>query len=93
MPMLTPTVRWGLKSAVKATDMTIPGIRMHTLRHCYLTHLLEAGINVHAIQNYMGHLNLSTTLRYFHLTKMGQLDNERILNEIMNDPKQEQKNA
>ena len=93
MPMPTPTVQWGLKSAVKAAGMSIPGIRMHTLRHCYATHLLEAGINVHAIQKYMGHSNLSTTLRYFHLTKMGQLDNEKILNGIMKDPKQEVKNV
>ncbi len=66
---------------------------MHTLRHCFATHLLEAGINVHAIQKYLGHSDLSTTLRYFHLTKMGLLDNEKILNDIMNDPKQEVKNA
>ena len=48
---------------------------------------------MHAIQKYMGHSDLSTTLRYFHLTKMGLLDNEKILNDIMNDQNREDDNA
>lgn len=92
-PMPTVTVQGGLRRAAEAASLYRPGLRIHTLRHCFATHLLEAGINVHAIQTYMGHSDLSTTLRYFHLTKMGQLDNEKILHDIMNDPKQETKNA
>ena len=92
-PMPTVTVLGGLRRAADAASLYRPGLRIHTLRHCFATHLLEAGINVHAIQRYMGHSDLSTTLRYFHLTKMGNLDNELILNDIMNDPKQENDNA
>ena len=39
------------------------------------------------------HSDLSTTLRYFHLTKMGHLDNEKILNDVMNDQNREDDNA
>ena len=92
-PMPTVTVQSSLRRAADAAGLHRPGLRIHTLRHCFATHLLEAGINVHAIQKYMGHSDLSTTLRYFHLTKMGLLDNEKILNDIMNDQNREDDNA
>jgi integrase/recombinase XerD len=40
----------------------------HTLRHCYATHLLEAGVPLRLISHYLGHAHLETTLRYVHLT-------------------------
>ncbi len=92
-PMPTPTVQAGLRRAAETAGLYRAGLRIHTLRHCFATHLLEAGINVHAIQKYLGHSDLSTTLRYFHLTKMGTVENEQILNEIMNDQNGENDHA
>ena len=42
--------------------------REAALGHSYVTHLLEAGINLRLIQQYLGHTSLRTTMVYPHLT-------------------------
>lgn len=42
---------------------------IHTLRHCYATHLLEAGVDLHSLSQWLGHRHVATTMRYLHLAR------------------------
>jgi site-specific recombinase XerD len=59
------------------------GVSIHTLRHSYATHLLEAGVNLRAIQKYLGHKRLETTMVYLHLTNKGHKDAYQLINHVM----------
>ena len=49
-----------------------PDATVHTLRHSYATHLLEAGVNIRQLRDYLGHKSLDTTLIYTHLTALSE---------------------
>lgn len=57
-------------------------VSIHSLRHSFATHLLEAGVNLVYIQQLLGHADLKTTSRYLHLIRMDVLKIESPLDAL-----------
>jgi site-specific recombinase XerD len=53
---------------LKKTTIPDKGYSTHTLRHCFATHLLDNGADLHTIKELLGHNDLKTTMIYMHLT-------------------------
>jgi len=71
-PMAGKTVQDCILKVVDQLGWAKRGVSTHTLRHCYATHLLEAGVNLRQIQKYLGHSTLMSTTLYLHLTTVGE---------------------
>jgi len=79
--------RGGLQKSFKAIVASCnihKKVTIHSLRHCYGTHLMEAGLNLRAIQKEMGHGCPKTTAIYTQLTEPVQQNTMAIINTMVN---------
>jgi integron integrase len=61
-------IQKAVKTAAVAARIHKP-VSVHTLRHCFASHLLLNGVDIRQIQEYLGHANVETTMVYTHVVK------------------------
>ena len=83
-PMPKASVQIAFKDALKQCGIN-KRASVHTLRHSYATHLLEAGVNLRLIQIWLGHNTPTTTSVYTHLTAKAQAMATESINDLMKD--------
>jgi integrase/recombinase XerD len=67
-PIDTKVVWYACKEAAQRAGLQ-KDVHPHTLRHCFATHLLEAGADLRTIQTLLGHSDLEETTLYLHLSQ------------------------
>jgi integrase/recombinase XerD len=83
-PMNYTSVQGALRRVLKQLKFK-KRVSIHTLRHSYATHLLEAGVNIRRIQQYLGHRSLNSTMVYLHLTTQGHQRAYDIIDDLMKE--------
>jgi site-specific recombinase XerD len=83
-PMARSSVQDAFRAGLKESGNN-KRASVHTLRHSWATHLLEAGVNLRLIQEYLGHSSATTTSLYTHLTARAEELGATAINRLMSD--------
>jgi len=83
-PISNSSVQVAFRKALKTTGINKKAT-VHTLRHSWATHLLEAGINLRLIQAWLGHSTPATTSVYTHLTEKAKTVAAKTIDELMGE--------
>jgi integrase/recombinase XerD len=83
-PVSNSSVQVAFRKALKSAGINKKAT-VHSLRHSWATHLLEAGINLRLIQTWLGHSTPATTSVYTHLTEKAKTDAAKTIDELMDD--------
>jgi len=83
-PMSKSSVQDAFNAALQASGNN-KRASVHTLRHSWATHLLEAGVNLRLIQEWLGHSSPATTSVYTHLTVKAERLGAAAINQLMSD--------
>jgi len=70
---------------VARKELNLPDASVHSLRHSFATHLLEAGAHLHTIQRLLGHRQINSTMVYLHLTHQTTQDTLALMDELCRD--------
>ncbi len=83
-PVSNSSVQVAFRKALKSAGINKKAT-VHTLRHSWATHLLEAGVNLRLIQAWLGHSTPATTSIYTHLTEKAKSRAIKSIDELMGD--------
>ncbi len=67
---------------VARKELGIPAATVHTLRHSFATHLIEAGASLHAVQSLLGHKQINTTMVYLHVTHRSEQNSRALVEQL-----------
>ena len=82
-PMGVGSIQHCFRLTLGAAGFPRGAASVHTLRHSYATHLLDAGVSLRQIAAFLGHTSLNTTVIYTHLTAVSEAKARTVIDGLL----------